>query len=163
MADDVSLEGSSTTGPAGLPPQVYWDDAVEGYELPGYDLYLSETKIAEQVSGSQDFYAVHHDRPFARAGGHPDIFVNTSFTRAALGRLLTDFAGLDGWVRRMSFAMRKMNRPGDTMRMRGRVTRRYVAEDGAPCVDVDLWVENDREGVTTPATATVMLPRRPAQ
>ena len=142
------------------PVQRYWEDVAEGQALPGYDLYLSETKIAEQVSGSQDFYAVHHDREFARAGGHPDIFVNTGFTRAALSRLLTDFAGPEGWVRRLSFEMRRMNRPGDTMKLRGRVTRRYVAEDGSHRVDLDVWVENAREGITTPATATVILPLR---
>jgi acyl dehydratase len=140
--------------------QRYWEDVSEGDELPGFDLYLSETKVAEQVSGSQDFYAVHHDRPFARAGGHPDIFFNTGFTRAALSRLLTDFAGVEGWVRKLSYEMRKMNRPGDTLGLRGKVTRKYVADDGAHCVDIDLWVENDHEGIATPATATVMLPSR---
>ncbi|HEY7294611.1 MAG TPA: hypothetical protein VH916_06190 [Dehalococcoidia bacterium] len=142
------------------PAQRYWDDVAEGQELPGFDLVLSETKIAEQVSGSQDFYPVHHDRPFARAGGHPDIFVNTGFTRAALARLLTDFAGIEGWVCRLSYEMRRMNRPGDTMKLRGRVTRTYTADDGSHRVDLDVWVENDREGITTPATATVILPRR---
>jgi acyl dehydratase len=141
-------------------PQRHWDDIAEGDELPGFDLYLSETKIAEQVSGSQDFYPVHHDRAFARSGGHPDIFVNTGFTRAALCRLLTDFVGVDGWMRRLSFEMRRMNRPGDTMQLRGRVTKKYVAEDGAHCLDIDLWVQNECEGITTPATATVMLPAR---
>ena len=145
---------------AAAPAQRYWDEVAEGQELPGFDLRLTETKIAEQVSGSQDFYPVHHDREFARAGGHADIFVNTGFTRAALSRFLTDFAGIDGWVRRLSYEMRRMNRPGDTMKVRGRVTRKYVADDGAHCVDIDLWIENDREGVTTPATATVMLPVR---
>jgi acyl dehydratase len=140
--------------------QRYWDDAAEGDEIPGFELYLSETKVAEQVSGSQDFYAVHHDRPFARAGGHEDIFFNTGFTRAALGRLLTDYAGVDGWVRRLQYAMRRMNRPGDTLRVRGTVTKKYVADDGAPVVDIELWIENDREGVATPASATVMLPKR---
>ena len=145
---------------AAAPAQRYWDEVAEGQELPGFDLRLTETKIAEQVSGSQDFYPVHHDREFARAGGHADIFVNTGFTRAALSRFLTDFAGIDGWVRRLSYEMRRMNRPGDTMKVRGTVTRKYVADDGAHCVDIDLWIENDREGVTTPATATVMLPVR---
>lgn len=140
--------------------QRYWEDIAEGDELPGFALRLTETKFAEQVSGSQDFYPVHHDRDFARAGGHPDIFVNTGFTRAALSRLLTDFAGSEGWVRCLSYEMRRMNRPGDTMRLRGTVTRTHTAADGAHCVDIDLWVENDREGVTTPATATVMLPSR---
>ena len=147
-----------TTATAG--GQRYWEDIAPGDELPGYDLRLTETKIAEQVSGSQDFYAVHHDRAFARAGGHPDIFVNTGFTRAALCRLLTDFVGTEGWVRRLSYEMRRMNRPGDTMQLRGTVTRTYIAEDGAHLADIDLWVQNDREGVTTPATATVMLPSR---
>ena len=142
------------------PAQRYWEDVAVGDELHGFDLYLSETKIAEQVSGSQDFYPVHHDRPFARAGGHEDIFVNTGFTRAALARLLTDYAGVDGWVCSLSYQMRRMNRPGDTMRLRGHVTRTYLADDGSHRVDLDIWVENDREGTTTPATATVMLPSR---
>lgn len=145
---------------ATLPTQRYWEDVSAGDELSGFDLRLTETKIAEQVSGSQDFYPVHHDREFARSGGHPDIFVNTGFTRAALSRLLTDFVGINGWVRRLSYEMRRMNRPGDTMKLRGKVTRTYIAEDGAHCADIDLWVENDREGVATPATATVTLPSR---
>ena len=140
--------------------QRYWDDVNEGDLLPGFDLHLSETRIAQQVSGSQDFYPVHHDREFARAGGHADIFVNTGFTRAALSRLLTDFAGVEGWVRRLHYEMRRMNRPGDTMRLRGKVTRKYVTDDGAHCLDLDIWSENDREGITTPGNATVMLPAR---
>jgi acyl dehydratase len=139
--------------------QRWWDDVAEGDELPGFTLELTETKVAEQVSGSQDFYPVHHDRAFAAEAGHPDIFFNTGFTRAALCRLLTDYAGVDGWVRRLQYQMRRMNRPGDTMRVQGRVTRRYE-DGGAHLVDVELWIENDREGVTTPATATVELPAR---
>lgn len=140
--------------------QRHWDDVAEGDELPGFDLELTETKVVEQVSGSQDFYPVHHDRAFAAEAGHPDIFFNTGFTRAALCRLLTDYVGVDGWVRRLQYQMRRMNRPGDTMRVRGRVTRRYVADDGARAVDLEIWIENDRDGVTTPGTATVTLPAR---
>jgi acyl dehydratase len=143
--------------------QRYWEDVTENERLEGYDLKLTETKVAEQVSGSQDFYPVHHDRDFARAGGHADIFFNTGFTRAALSRLLTDFAGAEGWVRKLSYQMRRMNRPGDTLSLRGRVSRKYVGDDGAGLVDIELWVENDREGgIATPASATVMLPKRNA-
>ncbi len=143
-----------------LAPQRYWEDVSEGDALTGFDLPLTETKIAQQVSGSQDFYPVHHDREFARAGGHADIFVNTGFTRASLSRLLTDFAGSEGWVRRLHYEMRRMNRPGDVMRVRGTVVRKFIADDGAKCVDIELWIENDREGKTTPALGTVMLPGR---
>ena len=140
--------------------QRYWDDVKEGEEIPGFEMFLSETKMVEQVSGSQDFYPVHHDREFARGGGHPDVFFNTGFTRAALGRLLSDYAGTEGWVRKLEYSMRKMNRPGVTLKVRGKVTRRYVDDDGNGLVDLDIWLENEKEGVTTPGSATVMLPRR---
>jgi acyl dehydratase len=139
----------------------FWEDVADGDELPGYELLLTETKMVEQVSGSQDFYPVHHDRAFAAAGGHPEVFFNTGFTRAALSRLLTDYAGVDGWVCRLEYAMRKMNRPGDRLHIRGRVTgRRADEDDRSGLVDIEAWIENDREGVTTPASATVRLPRR---
>ena len=38
--------------------QVYWEDVSVGQEIPGYSLEISPTRIALQVSGSQDFYAV---------------------------------------------------------------------------------------------------------
>jgi len=139
--------------------QRYWDDVTEGEEIPGFEMFLSETKMVEQVSGSQDFYPVHHDREFARAGGHPDVFFNTGFTRAALGRLLGDYVGTEGWIRTLEYSMRKMNRPGVTLKVRGTVTRKYLGGD-AGLVDLDVWLENEKEGVTTPGRATVMLPRR---
>ena len=138
----------------------YWEDVTEGDEIPGFELYLSETKMVEQVSGSQDFYPVHHDREFARAGGHEDVFFNTGFTRAALGRLLGDYVGTEGWTRRLEYSMRRMNRPGDTIRARGKVTRKYLEDDGTGLLDLDVWLENSREGTTTPGKATVMLPQR---
>jgi hypothetical protein len=40
------------------------------------------------------------------------------------------------------------------------VTGTQVREDGKGAVTVDLWLENDRIGITTPAEATVLLPLR---
>lgn len=138
----------------------FWDDVADGESIPGFDLFLSETKVVEQVSGSQDFYPVHHDREFARAGGHRDIFFNTGFTRGALGRLLGDYAGSAGSVRRLQYAMRKMSYPGDTVSARGVVTTKRIDDDGQALVELDIALHNDREGVATPGTATVALPRR---
>ncbi|HJM76699.1 MAG TPA: hypothetical protein QGI71_12710 [Dehalococcoidia bacterium] len=139
--------------------QRYWEDVAEEERLSGYSLELTWTKMAEQVSGSQDFYAVHHDPDFAREGGHEDIFYNTGFTRAALCRLLTDWHGPQGWLRKLSFEMRKMHMPHDTITVQGIVTARRQGKGGMGEVDIDLWVENDRVGIATPAEATVLLPR----
>ena len=140
--------------------QRYWEDVLADEQLPGYTLDLTWTKMAEQVSGSQDFYPVHHDPEFAREAGHADIFYNTGFTQAALSRLLTDWVGTGGWVRKLSFQMRKMNMPNDHLRIKGVVTGKSEGDGPMGEVAIDLWIENDRVGITTPAEATVLLPRR---
>src|SRR3974390_2759865 len=90
--------------------QTYYGDVAVGDEVDGATFTLTWTEMVKQVSGSQDFYAVHHDPDFARAGGHEDIFYNTGWTVSQLYRLLSNFAGPDGWVRRLKFEMRRMNR-----------------------------------------------------
>jgi acyl dehydratase len=137
-----------------------WEDVAEGDELDGFVLELTDTKMVEQVSGSQDFYPVHHDTAFAREAGHQEIFYNTGFTQAALTRLLTDWVGSDGSVRKMSFQMRKMNIPNDRVHAKGVVTGKSEGDGGMGEVTLDIWLENDRVGITTPAEATVLLPHR---
>ncbi len=141
--------------------QRYWEDVQEGEALSGFALELTMTRMVQQVSGTQDFYPVHHDRDFARSGGHPDIFVNTAFTRAGLCRLLTDWVGPAGFVKRLSFQMRRYHLLGDTMRVSGKVVRKS-REDGVGAVELEIWAENAREGIATPGTAVVHLPFRPA-
>ncbi len=137
-----------------------WEDVNEGDEIDGFVLELTDTKMVEQVSGSQDFYPVHHDTGFAREAGHDEIFYNTGFTQAALSRLLTDWVGTDGWVKKMSFQMRKMNIPNDQVHAKGVVTGKSEGDGGMGEVTLDIWLENDRVGITTPAEATVLLPHR---
>ena len=137
--------------------QLYFEDVNVGDELPGFTVKLDATRMVKQVSGSQDFYAVHHDTAFAQAGGHKDIFYNTGWTRANLGRLLTDFVGDEGWVKKMRFEMRRMNMNGDTMQVKGRIAGKRPESNE---IDIELWAENDREGITTPASATVTLPSK---
>lgn len=128
-------------------------DVLEGFSLP-----LTPTRMALQVSGSQDFYPVHHDRDFARESGHADIFINTGFIRALLCRLVTEWMGEGGFLRRLGFTMRRPHLLGDTISVKGRVTARR-AEAGHDAVNLEVWIENPRDGIATPGTATVHLPR----
>ena len=47
-------------------PQRCWEDVAEGDPLDGFSLALTMTRMVQQVSGTQDFYPVHHDSAFAR-------------------------------------------------------------------------------------------------
>lgn len=139
--------------------QIYWEDVKGGDELPEVALALNTRRLFLQASGSQDWYPVHFDAAFARKSGHEDVFMNTGFVQAALVRLITDWMGDAGFLKRLRFEMRRQHRPGDTMVCRGRVALKGERE-GVPCVDLEVWTENEREGVATPGEATVVLPRR---
>ena len=140
--------------------QRFWEDVQEGEEIEGFSLDITPRRGYLQVSGSQDWYPAHFDRAFARKAGHEDTFMNTGFLQAALVRVITDWMGDDGFLKQLRFEMRRQQRPGDTMLCRGRVARKYTAEDGTRRVDLNVWLENDREGITTPGSAVVVLPRR---
>jgi acyl dehydratase len=139
--------------------QIYWEDVGEGDELSEVSLEITPKRMFLQASGSQDWYPVHFDVAFAQKGGHEDVFMNTGFIQAALVRLITDWMGDAGFLKRLFFEMRRQHRPGDTMICRGRVVRR---EDGGRdgLVHLEVWAENEREGVATPGEATVVLPKR---
>jgi len=130
-----------------------WSQVREGEELKGFSLELTMTRMVAQVSGTQDFYPVHHDPEFARQAGHRDIFANTAFLRGCLCRIATDWMGPEGFLRALSFQMRRPNFLGETIAVRGRV-RKTIAPDR---VELELWIENAGE-VTVPATASVILP-----
>jgi acyl dehydratase len=137
----------------------FWDDVEVDEVIEGFSMDLGWTAMALQVSGSQDWNAIHHDVDYARDSGHAGPFFNTGWTSAMLGRALTDWIGVRGWVCKVQFEMRKMNRQGDAVRVQGRVVGKRIAE-GRHLVDVDLWIDNDREGTTTTGQAVVALPRR---
>ena len=139
--------------------QLHWEDVSDGDELEGFSLEITPRRLHLQVSGSQDWYPVHHDPEFARKAGHEDLFMNTGFLQAALVRVITDWMGDAGFLRKLSFEMRRQQRPGDTMVCKGRVTgRRREGSEGI--VELAVWAENEREGVTTPGEAVVALPLR---
>jgi acyl dehydratase len=132
-----------------------WDEVAEGEALPGFSLPLTMTRMVLQVSGTQDVYPVHHDLAFAREAGHEAIFLNTAFIRGCLCRVVTDWMGPAGFLKGLSFQMRQPSFLGETIDARGRVTRKRA--EGL--VDLDVWLEDARHGITTSGTARVVLPR----
>ncbi|MEP6623620.1 MAG: MaoC family dehydratase N-terminal domain-containing protein [Acidimicrobiia bacterium] len=103
---------------------------------------------------------VHWDPEWARAAGNPTSYDYGRMRETWLIHLCTDWMGDDAWLWKLDCQFRKFNYVGDTHWMRGRVTRRYLADDDRPAVDLDLWGENQRGDTTTPGHATILLPSR---
>ena len=139
----------------------YWEDVTVGDALPSYTLEITTSLIVDQVSGSQDYNLMHHDTAFARAQGAPDAYVNTGFIEAFLARSVTGWMGDTGWMKKLRLEMRRFNALGDTIKVAGKVTGKRI-EDGEHLVDCDVWVENNRDGISVPGGAVVRLPSKTA-
>jgi acyl dehydratase len=138
---------------------VYWEDVKEGDILPTYSFEITTTLIVDQVSGSQDYNLMHHDTAFARRQGAPDAYLNTGYIEALLSRSLTDFMGDAGFLKKLKHQMRRFNALGDTLKVSGKVTAKRI-EGGENLVECDVWLENNRDGISVPGTALVRLPSR---
>ena len=124
-----------------------------GDELPPLDVPLTRTLIVATAIASRDYQDVHHDSELARQRGSKDIFMNILSTNGFVGRFVTDWAGPDAVLKKVSIRLGAPNYPGDTMRMTGSVTKKA---DGL--VDVAVRGANDL-GDHVSGTVTLELPR----
>ena len=74
--------------------------------------------------------------------------------------LCTDWMGDDAWLWKLECEFRGFNYVGDTHHLTGTVVRKHLAEGDRPAVDLELAATNQRGTVTSPGTATVLLPSR---
>lgn len=150
--EEVKMSASKNT-------QRFWEDVNEGDEIPGQTIYIDQTEIVIHVGATQNYDKVHFDREYTQAGGHADAFMHTTWYNGNFGKMLTEYIGIDGWIKKQSQQMRRMNHPGDTTTFAGKVVRKYQENDEF-LLDIEMWAGNQREEVTTPARATVALPSK---
>ncbi len=103
---------------------------------------------------------VHWDPGFARRSGNPTTFDYGRMRETWLIHLCTDWMGDDAWLWKLECEFRQFNYVGDTQRLRGRVTRKYLAGGDCPAIDAELEATNQRGELTTPGRATMLLPSR---
>jgi acyl dehydratase len=103
---------------------------------------------------------VHWDPEWARRAGNPTTYDYGRMRETWLIHLCTDWMGDDAWLWKLECEFRGFNYVGDTHHLTGTVVRKYLADGDRPAVDLELVATNQRGAVTTPGTATVLLPSR---
>lgn len=127
-------------------------EATVGDELPPLALPpLTRATLALYAGGSGDHIPLHIDSDFAKAAGHPDVFMHGMLGAAYLTRVLT------GWVsqerlRTLDVRFVAITYPGEALTARGRVAE--VHADGG-CA-VELRLENTRGEMKITGRATVL-------
>ena len=103
---------------------------------------------------------LHWDAEWARRAGNPSSYDYGRMREVWLIHLCTDWMGDDAWLWKLDCQFRKFNYVGDTHWMTGTVVRKYLAEGQRPAVDLEIRGTNQRNEVTTPGHATILLPSR---
>ena len=84
---------------------------------------------------------------------------NAGGSNVVLGQMMTDFAGHEGWLRKLAVQYRGMDQPGSKVVCKGKVAKKY-AQGRDHMVDCEIWLENAKGEKTTIGSATVILPSR---
>ena len=138
------------------PTSPRWRDIREGDELPPFDLPLTASVIVAGAIASRDFMPVHHDRAYANSQGAPDIFMNILTTNGYVARFITDWAGPEAMLEKISIRLGAPACPDDTMRFTGTITRTERRDD-LGVVEVALQGVN-KFGAHVTGTAVLTLP-----
>jgi acyl dehydratase len=139
--------------------QVYFEDVSEGQEIPKVVQPCDSQRLVLWAAGSGDYYQIHYDKDFAQSTGLKDRITHGALKHALLGRLLDEWAGSEGTVRRVACSYRGMDMIDKDVTCRGVITGKRQ-EDGANIVDLEVWTEDPDGNKTTPGTAEVALPSR---
>ena len=150
--------------------QLYWEDIEVDSEVTPLAKVATSIMLVKWAGASGDFNPLHYDNAFADSQGVGSPIVHGALKRQWLIQLMTDWMGEEGTLKKFSCRYRAMDYPrnmksltepeeGETWYCKGKVTKKYV-EDSQHYVDCNIRLENGKGEVTTPGSATVVLPSR---
>lgn len=103
---------------------------------------------------------VHWDTYMAAEIGMPDAYDYGSQRGGWSTHFLTNWAGDDGWVAECFPFYRGMNFLGDTTRIKGEITDKWIGKSGIGYVACKFDSINQRGENTMPGTGVIALPQR---
>jgi acyl dehydratase len=139
--------------------QVYFEDVQEGQEVPTLTEKCTSQRLVMWAAGSGDFYQIHYDKDFAQGNNLPDRITHGALKHALLGRLLHEWVGDGGRVKKVACQYRGMDMVNEDVICHGLVKRKFQ-EGGENLVELEVWTETPQGQKTTPGTAVVALPAR---
>lgn len=112
-----------------------------GQPLPEMEIECGRMALVRWAAGSGDFYPLHHDPEVAATVSDGLLVVPGRFKHAALGRLVSEWAGRRGRVRRLRCRYVAVDLVGQPLRGGGRVVR-VDRRAQPPRVELRLWIED---------------------
>src|SRR4030043_961065 len=139
--------------------QVYYEDIIEGADIPSLVKYPTTMQLVKYAGASGDYYQIHYDKDFAIADGLPGVIVHGWLTVSFLGQSVTDWLGDQGALVKLSGSYRGMNKVHEDIICNGKVAKKYI-EEGGNYARVEIWAENPQGEKTVTGAAGGTLPSR---
>ncbi len=139
--------------------QVFFEDVEIGFDLAPLVVEPTHIQLFRYSAITWNAHRIHYDKDFALRDGHPDIIVQAHLYGGWLLRLLTDWGGATGRVKKFGWSNRARAVPGDTITCQASVTGKRI-EDGEHLIDLSMAAVHQTGVVCAPASATVALPSR---
>jgi len=138
--------------------QVYYEDVQENMALPEITFGPITTEMLVRFAAARNnFHPIHYDKDIARSEGHPDVLVQGPLKLALFDRLMREWIGDHGLLKKVSATYRAVDLPGNTLHIKGKVASKEVEQDQGQ-IYCELWAENQEGTVTTQGQAVVTLP-----
>lgn len=137
--------------------KLYWENVQEGQEIPAHKKYLTVMEFNRFAGANDEFFMYHMDPEYAKSLGWPEVIIMGHLRMAYLSKLVEDWVGVDGNVKKLRCQHRGVDVRNSTITIGGKVTRRHE-KNGEHLLDLELWVVNEKGECTSPGWATVSLP-----
>jgi len=141
--------------------QIFFDDIEVGSEIiPLTKGPIAVMTMAKFAAMNGDFYPGHYDSKWAiEMDRLPAAIVHGMQVTTYLSQLLTDWIGPNGALRKFASQVRAQTFVGDSLTMKGRVTKKYT-RDSENYLECEVWGEKQDGTVVIQGLATVTLPSR---
>ena len=140
--------------------KLYFEDVETGIDLPALTKRLSTRQFVQWAGADYDWNPLHYDHVYAtKEMGLSSVVGPGALGTAFLGQILTDWIGPTGVVRKIRGEYRAVVLPGDTLTIRGKVTKKMKEAD-QNLVECELWCENQLGKRVTIGSGTFSLPTR---
>ena len=108
----------------------------------------------------EPIFAVHYNKQAANAMGLPQAY-DVGLQRHCWGiHLITNWMGDNAWLKRIFTEYRKFVFLSDVVRLKGKVTKKYIDSEGDYCIEIERHAINQRGEDVMPGYAIVALPSK---
>ncbi|MEK7777743.1 MAG: acyl dehydratase [Chloroflexota bacterium] len=143
---------------AKIPHQICWEDVKEGDAIPPVDFNLTVQRMVMSAGSNRDFATIHHNPTMGKAAGSPDMFLNNVSCLQLWERVISDWIGIHGRVKKVSFRIMHFHAAGDVVHVAGKVAKKWQ-ENGLNLLELEMQSDTPRmPGMT--GSVVVALPSK---